>query len=76
MSGPQVTGRALRTAAAQSAPGSRCHCRPGAAGREFEVFNGIFQAWGIDIGFSNCDVLYDMAGENGTQFEDTYSIFF
>tara|TARA_B100001093_G_scaffold94063_1_gene86242 strand:+ start:7939 stop:8910 length:972 start_codon:yes stop_codon:yes gene_type:complete len=38
---------------------------------EFEVFDGIFQAWGIDIGFSNCDVLYDMAGENGTQFEAT-----
>ena len=38
---------------------------------EFEVFDGIFQAWGIDIGFSNCDVLYDMSGENGTQFEAT-----
>lgn len=32
---------------------------------------GIFTAYGIDIGFSNCDVLYDMAGENGTQFEAT-----
>jgi hypothetical protein len=40
---------------------------------EFEVFDGIFQAWGIDIGFSNCDVLYDMAGQNGTQFEVTVS---
>ncbi len=32
---------------------------------------GVFTAYGIDIGFSNCDVLYDMAGENGTQFEAT-----
>ena len=32
---------------------------------------GVFTAFGIDIGFSNCDVLYDMAGENGTQFEAT-----
>ncbi|MDG1014033.1 MAG: hypothetical protein P8O09_02365 [Flavobacteriaceae bacterium] len=36
---------------------------------EFGVFDGVFQAWGIDVGFSNCDVLYDMASENGTQFE-------
>lgn len=34
---------------------------------------GIFTAYGIDIGFSNCDVLYDMAGQNGTQFEATVS---
>jgi hypothetical protein len=40
---------------------------------EFTVFNEVFQAWGIDIGFTNCDVLYDMAGENGTQFEVTVS---
>lgn len=40
---------------------------------EFNVFEGLFQAWGIDVGFSNCDVLYDMAGENGTQFEVTVS---
>ena len=38
---------------------------------EFSVADGVFQAWGIDIGFSNCDVLYDMAGENGTKFEAT-----
>jgi len=40
---------------------------------EFTVFDEVFQAWGIDVGFSNCDVLYDMAGENGTQFEVTVS---
>ena len=40
---------------------------------EFSVADGVFEAWGIDIGFSNCDVLYDMAGENGTQFEATVS---
>ena len=34
---------------------------------------GVFTAYGIDIGFSNCDVLYDMAGQNGTQFEATVS---
>jgi hypothetical protein len=34
---------------------------------------GVFTAFGIDIGFSNCDVLYDMAGQNGTQFEATVS---
>ena len=34
---------------------------------------GNFQAWDIDVGFSNCDVLYNMAGENGTQFEATVS---
>ena len=34
---------------------------------------GVFTAYGIDIGFSNCDVLYDMTGENGTQFEATVS---
>jgi len=32
---------------------------------------GVFTAYGIDIGFSNCDVLYDMTGQNGTQFEAT-----
>ena len=35
--------------------------------------DGVFNAYGIDIGFSNCDVLYDMAGQNGTQFEATVS---
>jgi hypothetical protein len=34
---------------------------------------GNFQAWDIDVGFSNCDVLYNMVGENGTQFEATVS---
>ena len=34
---------------------------------------GNFQAWDIDVGFSNCDVLYNMAGENPTQFEVTVS---
>jgi hypothetical protein len=34
---------------------------------------GNFQAWDIDVGFSNCDVLYNMAGENGTQFQATVS---
>ena len=35
--------------------------------------DGIFNTWGIDIGLSNCDVLYEMAGANGTQFEVTVS---
>ncbi len=34
---------------------------------------GNFQALDIDVGFSNCDVLYNMSGENGTQFEATVS---
>ena len=34
---------------------------------------GNFQAWDIDVGFSNCDVLYNMVGENPTQFEVTVS---
>lgn len=33
--------------------------------------DGIFNILGTQQGLSNCDVLYDMAGETGTQFEVT-----
>tara|TARA_B100001996_G_scaffold375004_1_gene354375 strand:+ start:57 stop:1013 length:957 start_codon:yes stop_codon:yes gene_type:complete len=35
--------------------------------------DGLFNTWGIDVGLSNCDVLFNMAGANGTQFEATIS---
>lgn len=35
--------------------------------------NGIFNTLGVQQGLSNCDVLYDMAGETATQFEVTVS---
>lgn len=33
--------------------------------------SGIFEIYGIDLGLTNCDVLYDLAGEDATQFEVT-----
>ena len=35
---------------------------------EFWLNDGFMNFYGIDLGLSNCDVLYDMAGEEGTQF--------
>ncbi len=35
---------------------------------EFWLSDGFMNFYGIDLGLSNCDVLYDMAGEEGTQF--------
>jgi len=35
---------------------------------EFWLNEGFMNFYGIDLGLSNCDVLYDMAGEEGTQF--------
>ena len=35
---------------------------------EFWLSQGFMNFYGIDLGLSNCDVLYDMAGEEGTQF--------
>jgi hypothetical protein len=35
---------------------------------EFWLNDGFMNFYGIDVGLSNCDVLFDMAGENGTQF--------
>lgn len=36
--------------------------------QEFWLDGGIMNFYGIDLGLSNCDVLYDMASENPTQF--------
>lgn len=35
---------------------------------EFWLNEGFMNFYGIDLGLSNCDVLYEMAGEDGTQF--------
>ncbi|MGB0770233.1 MAG: hypothetical protein ACPGPB_05725 [Flavobacteriaceae bacterium] len=35
---------------------------------EFWLSDGFMNFYGIDLGLSNCDVLYNMAGEEGTQF--------
>lgn len=35
---------------------------------EFRLNEGFMTFYGIDLGLSNCDVLYDMAGEQATQF--------
>jgi hypothetical protein len=35
---------------------------------EFWLNDGFMNFYGIDFGLSNCDVLYNMAGEDGTQF--------
>jgi hypothetical protein len=35
---------------------------------EFWLNEGFMNFYGIDLGLSNCDVLYNMAGEEGTQF--------
>ena len=43
------------------------------ADTDSSAWQGFFMAYGIDIGFSNCDVEFDMTGENGTQFEATVS---
>ncbi len=36
---------------------------------ESSVSNNTFNIFNLEQGLSNCDVLYDMAGETGTQFE-------
>ena len=38
-----------------------------------DLGNGIFFISGLDQGFANCDVLYDMAGDTPTQFEVSVS---
>lgn len=35
--------------------------------------DGLFNIFGLEQGLSNCDVLYDMAGDSPTQFEVTVS---
>lgn len=40
---------------------------------EFWMEEGVFNTLGVQQGLSNCDVLYDMAEENPTQFEVTVS---
>lgn len=42
-------------------------------GQEVWFDEGAFNIFGLEQGLSNCDVLYDMAGETATQFEVTIS---